>query len=130
MKKVKSIYEDEDIVSIFKSHGLICLIRYNWRLGILNGYVVLPKGHKFYGKNCEDIKVDIHGGLTFAEEYREGWVIGFDTAHIFDYIPLLGEKQYYKNIWTAKKVINETKKLAEQLKMKKASKEKIMKFIN
>lgn len=65
-----------------------------------NGYVVLPKGHKYHGKHYDDIDVDIHGGLTFSEEVNEEilehwgslltkedigcWIIGFDCAHYGD----------------------------------------------
>lgn len=64
-----------------------------------NGYVCLPKDHKYYGFDYDSIPVDVHGGLTFAcasEELKEDWpelpeecrkdhwVIGFDTAHYGD----------------------------------------------
>jgi hypothetical protein len=62
-------------------------------LGWGNGYVVLPKGHPMHGRGYDDIPVDVHGGLTFAqavedtgyeelgEEDAGGWIVGFDTAH-------------------------------------------------
>lgn len=66
--------------------------------GHLCGYVLLSEGHKFYGKNYDEIDVDCHGGLTFSEfsdDYEEfdefdidrSHLIGFDCAHSGDYCP-------------------------------------------
>ena len=64
-----------------------------------NGYLALPKGHKMYGMNYNDIHavydISVHGGLTFSEsgEYvswakengvEDCWIIGFDTQHSHD----------------------------------------------
>jgi len=55
------------------------------------GYVGLPKGHKYYGEDYDNVPVDVHGGLTYAGGYNNypvvdndrSW-IGFDCAHCFD----------------------------------------------
>jgi hypothetical protein len=83
-----------------------------------NGYVLIPKGHPLHGKHYDEIDVDVHGGLTFAEkasecngwteiaeEDKECWIVGFDTAHFNDSI----------YTWTKERVEKETKRLAEQL---------------
>jgi len=82
-----------------------------------NGYVVVPKGHKYHGVGYDNIPVDVHGGLTFAENASEidwpeiprgcksGWIVGFDTAHYND----------SQNKWTQSMVIKETENLAKQL---------------
>ena len=76
-----------------------------------NGYVIIPEGHPMHGKHYDDIKVDVHGGLTFCglvdmngmivtesfygdknvmhwdevtKEDARGWIVGFDTAHYRD----------------------------------------------
>lgn len=62
-----------------------------------NGYACLPKGHKYFGVDYDNIPVDIHGGLTFSsksekcewpelpEECRaDHWIVGFDCAHYGD----------------------------------------------
>lgn len=54
--------------------------------GFLCGYISIPLGHKYYHKEYEDIDIDCHGGLTFGEVSDQHW-IGFDCAHLFDYIP-------------------------------------------
>lgn len=56
--------------------------------GYHNGYVALSKGHPDYGKDYDDIDVEVHGGLTFSQEVEyqneKYWVVGFDTAHLGD----------------------------------------------
>lgn len=50
-----------------------------------NGYVILPKGHKYRDVECDDIPIDCHGGLTFSGHGRyRTWVIGFDCNHFGD----------------------------------------------
>ena len=70
-----------------------------------NGYVLIPKEHALHGKDYDELNkfIDIHGGLTFSksanvidskvwinkdkdleEEYKDAWMIGFDTAHFGD----------------------------------------------
>ena len=55
-------------------------------LGWGNGYVGLPKWHPWYEMGYDDIPVRVHGGLTYADWYKEEdlWVIGFDTGHYND----------------------------------------------
>ena len=63
-----------------------------------NGYVAIPKEHKFYGLDyCEIDGIDVNGDLTLScsasefkdvpeltEEFKDYWVLGFDTAHLYD----------------------------------------------
>jgi len=97
----------------------------DWLIGVNtgwgNGYVIIPKDHKLYGVNYDHINVDVHGGLTFAQDVGhlknndhwkdslegidEGWVVGFDTAHYQD-----------NSINCSKEfVLAETERLKEQL---------------
>jgi hypothetical protein len=56
------------------------------------GYVRIPKGHPWHGKDYNDLNCDVHGGLTFAEADMpcdepgddDAWWVGFDCAHGFD----------------------------------------------
>lgn len=74
---------------LYKSFkGLIFL---NPLSGCLNGYVVIPLGHRLYRKYYDDINLEVHGGLTFSgdnfiQENGE-YMIGFDTGHHKDLIP-------------------------------------------
>lgn len=48
------------------------------------GYVLIPPGHPWCYKGYDDIDADIHGGLTYAQNEADGYVIGFDCAHSGD----------------------------------------------
>ncbi|MBS0663593.1 MAG: hypothetical protein JSR48_10040 [Verrucomicrobia bacterium] len=53
------------------------------------GYVRVPEGHPWHGRDCEDINSTsdglAFGGITWSGEMPErlgdGWWVGFDTAH-------------------------------------------------
>ena len=45
-----------------------------------NGYITLPKSHKWVKKSYDEIDCRVHGGLT----YKEGCEIGFDCNHAGD----------------------------------------------
>jgi len=60
-------------------------------MGYRCGYVRLPEGHPWYGFDFQDIKVSVHGGLTFSCLVKDdlpilenGYWIGFDCMHAFD----------------------------------------------
>ncbi|MDR1937840.1 MAG: hypothetical protein LBQ73_05000 [Tannerellaceae bacterium] len=91
----------------FAYKGFECVIL---RCGVhLCGYIGIPKGHKYYGKdyNYIDANVDVHGGLTYAQEDNGIWVIGFDCAHYGDYtgFSILGSDGTYKNMEYVEKQI-------------------------
>lgn len=53
------------------------------------GYVRVPKGHPWHGKDWDEVDCEVHGGLTFAEAdvhcdkpgEDDAWWVGFDCAH-------------------------------------------------
>jgi hypothetical protein len=60
-------------------------------LGFRCGYIEVPPGHPWFGKNYDEIKADCHGGLTFSKSGTdcglnrpEGWWFGFDCGHCGD----------------------------------------------
>lgn len=77
------------------------------------GYVILPIEHPCYNMDYNTIHqhfdIDVHGGLTYAEEtIADGvsyWVVGFDTAHCGDDL----------TTWSKDAVEAETIRLKEQL---------------
>lgn len=95
--------EPDEVTFIFKFFK--CVIkRVSWS-GVLNGYVYIPKGNLYYGKECDDIPIMCHGGLTYSKPEGDNWVIGFDTHHFGDYAPSmkyhnpdLQDKKGYKDI--------------------------------
>jgi hypothetical protein len=44
------------------------------------GYVTVPEDHPCFGKDYNDIDIEVHGGLTFAHDGE----FGFDCAHFYD----------------------------------------------
>lgn len=123
-----------------ESTGYPCLIVRNHG-GALCGYVGVPEGHPLHGKDYDDVNVDVHGGLTFANSCAEDgdesldichktagqdrvWWLGFDCAHYLDVIPGWATRSVerswendpemsYKNFAY---VTNEVESLARQLK--------------
>ena len=90
-------------------------------------YIKIPEGHKYYKKSCDDIDLNVHGGLTFASDelYLDniininGWFIGWDYAHFGDY---LGYEMMYSHSfvsedkkWTTEEILEEVKKACEEL---------------
>jgi hypothetical protein len=88
--------------------GYPCLIHRSPTSGSLCGYVGVPESHPYFGKNYDDVDVQVHGGLTFADSCSESgdpsfgichlvepgendrvWWLGFDTAHYSDYSPAI-----------------------------------------
>jgi len=56
------------------------------------GYVRVPLGHPWHGKDYHDLIADVHGDITFAEAdvpcdapgLDTDWWLGFDCAHAGD----------------------------------------------
>ncbi len=120
--------------------GFPCLMRRNMEItGSWCGYVAVPPGHPAFEKGYDDVEVDVHGGLTYANhcqgpichvpapgEPDNVWWLGFDCAHGFDLSPrleaftqqIMGHKSFlgvHQHYWTAKEVRREVKSLADQL---------------
>lgn len=87
----------------FEAHGFPCLIIRVACHGGLCGYVAVPPGHPWHGKDYSDVPADVHGWLTYAEscggsvchvpkpgEPDNVWWLGFDHAHSGDLLPAHG----------------------------------------
>lgn len=121
-------YINSTVNSIYNgTNNVLPLISTGIGAGYANGYVAVPRGHPFFGKNYDDVPVQVHGGLTFGysgedimvidspeTEVLEGslsdldenwWVFGFDTCHCSDSL--------YN--WPREAVIDETLSLKKQL---------------
>lgn len=81
----------------FTLNGFTCVILRPDTRSHLCGYVGLPEGHRAFGKDYDEIEVDVHGGLTYSEfelDVYEGprlWWIGFDCTHSGDFSPYYAE---------------------------------------
>lgn len=111
-------------------HKYPCIALQHPELETWCGYVIIPQTHPMVGKHYDDkgfARIKVHGGLTFAggsvpltEERAQGWVVGFDCAHLGDYIPQVGELLGYGNNrneheWTEEETLSECQRLAVQL---------------
>lgn len=70
--------------------GVDCLVRRN-QFGALCDYVRIPQGHPASLGSAHEA-YGVHGGVTFAGTFDEnsgpeGYWLGFDCAHSFDYSP-------------------------------------------
>lgn len=121
--------------------GFPCLI-VRGPSGALCGYVGLPEGHQFYGKDYDAPDVEVHGGLTFANKCTESddeaahichvpgpgepdnvWWFGFDCAHSGDVSPSYDRqyREHYSSYKTFAYVKHEVTKLAAQLSQQATS---------
>jgi len=86
-----AINNPDDVLSKGEHVGFEWMTVHNG-IGYRCGYVRVPVGHPWHGKHYDDIPVDIHGGLTFAEPDKpcdkdrpdNAWWFGFDCAHLDD----------------------------------------------
>lgn len=87
-------------------HGLPCLLVRNLDIGNWCGYVGVPPGHPWHGRDYSGIRPnpDGHGGLTYASECAgmichtpepgesdDVWWLGFDCCHSSDSMPYSDE---------------------------------------
>ncbi len=112
----------------FNHSGFDCLLSRNPHIFTWCGYVAVPDGHPCFGKDYNNMDIDIHGGLTYAGlcggQKGAVWWFGFDCAHWGDIMPsmvsmscvarkdLEKRKSEYRDINYA---MAQTKALARQL---------------
>ena len=78
----------ESLLAKGKESGFEWEVTHNMR-AYRCGYVKVLPGHPWFGKRWDEVDVDCHGGVTFAEAdthcgkggVDDGWWIGFDCAH-------------------------------------------------
>ena len=94
-------WQDEPDRVDFVHAGFACLAnRRGDELGHWCGYVGVPKEHPAYGKQGEDVDVEVHGGVNYAHKCAgeichvpapgmpdDVWWLGFDCAHAGDLAP-------------------------------------------
>lgn len=118
--------EDQKLQNIRKQFihpesGYDCYIVLNGVGGHYCGYVRVPPEHACFGKDLNElVDITVHGGVTFAEAYQGGWLIGFDCGHWCDYIPgyRCGRPENYKELPYVEKELN---RLADQLLARKGA---------
>jgi len=97
--------EPDKLQWIDAATNLDCLAVRN-HMGCWCGYVGVPPEHPLHGKDYQDLDLDAHGGLTFADACHEDapiessichvpfpgrpdgvWWLGFDCGHWMDFMP-------------------------------------------
>jgi hypothetical protein len=102
--------EPDKIVWVDGATDLDCMMLRNHH-GAWCGYVGVPPGHRFHGRDYGDVEVEVHGGLTFSDGCAPGpteasaaichdgtpgvWWLGFDCGHWRDRIPGLEARLAY-----------------------------------
>ena len=121
----------------FEHKGYPCLI-IRTPMGHLCGYVAVKPEHPMYGKDYNDVNVEVHGGLTYGNhcnghichvpkkgEPDNVYWFGFDHAHAWDYSPYKSSLAKQNHIFDKmpdeeyrdiEYVTKGVKSLAEQLK--------------
>jgi hypothetical protein len=69
--------------------GLQCRIVRHLIFGHLCGYVRVPDKHELQASDYNEIRVDVHGGLTYGgcPDGYQGYWLGFDYHHFPDLAP-------------------------------------------
>jgi len=113
--------EDKETITEkeWEAHGLKCkvlFVRQTHRCG----YVGVPKSHIAFDKDYDDLPIDVHGGLTYADREKDGlcW-FGFDCAHYMDKVMWPKELNLHnhkrEHFWSLEEVTKETENMAKQL---------------
>lgn len=88
--------------SRFEYKGFPCVVLFQ-PMGFRTGYVGIPKGNKYYGKDYDSIPIECHCGLTYADsglfsqDDKDTWWIGFDCGHCCDGYDFEKAKEYFAN---------------------------------
>lgn len=130
------VYSTERKVEVLDTGFCFGLLYYILNLGTHpTAYIRIPKDHKFFGKEIEQIDINVHGGITYSEEglciengkEAEGWFIGRDYGHYGDY---LGFEERYPRVyrsggkkWTTKEIYKEVRAVCYQIQNSKEEKE-------
>lgn len=95
-------YLEPKLEKVFEYRGYRCVVLFQ-SMGFRTAYVALPKDSQFYGVNYDEIPVECHGGLTYADfdlysqgDIKDVWWIGFDCGHYFDKRDIETCKKYYE----------------------------------
>lgn len=76
--------------------GLPCMAKRN-RMGVLCGYVGVAEGHPFFGKGYDDVPLDAHGGLSYADACQapdEGMTPEEAEAKLICHVPEPGQPDH------------------------------------
>lgn len=117
-----------------RKEEVLCEGKYkNFQFYILNlgtyptAYVEIPRESFLFGKGYDQIDIEVHGGLTFADSSLIGnknnsWFIGWDYAHLGDYLgysedyPGLSKFSINDKKWTTEEIFEDVVSVIEQIR--------------
>lgn len=122
------VYQFERKIEVLDTGFCFGLLYYILNLGTHpTAYIKIPENHKFYGKDIDEINLNVHYGVTYSNEglYLEegqkidGWFVGWDYAHCDDY---MGYEERFPityrtggKKWTTKEIYKEVRKACYQI---------------
>lgn len=80
------------------------------------GYVGIPKESPIAYLDEDNLNIEVHGGVTFKAEIGDTVWFGWDCAHAGDELFYHGNVVVKGHHWTLDEVVEETNKMAKQLK--------------
>lgn len=112
-----------------RKEEILCEGKYkNFQFYILNlgthptAYVEIPRESFLFGKGYNQIDIEVHGGLTFADSSLIGnknnsWFIGWDYAHCTDYMGYDIDFEFNRSAkkWTTEEIFEDVVSVIEQL---------------
>lgn len=78
-------------------------------------YIKLDETHPLYKEHYNDIDIDVHGGLTYSGMEDDGYWIGWDYAHCYDYVWGISFVEFQRQ-WTTDEILEHCKDVVRQLK--------------
>lgn len=117
-------YQATRKVEILEKGYYMGLLYYILNLGTHpTAYIRVPKDNKLYGKEIEQIDINVHGGITYSEEglyikdgqVIEGWFIGWDYGHYGDYLGFEETYRTGRKKWTTEEIKREVCNACYQL---------------
>ena len=90
----KMIYQAKSKREVLDTGYCLGLLYFILNLGLHpTAYIKIPENSKYYGKDMEEIDLNVHGGVTYVNDYLyisenqkiNGWFIGWDYGHYGDY---------------------------------------------
>lgn len=119
----KQVYNSDDRREILKQGKYL---GYDYAIITLGrhpvAYVRVPKTHKMYEKDYDNLNISVNGGLTYSDTMvtgveKQGWWLGWDYAHCNDFTMWSLHDEFSSGKkWSIDEIFNEVKTAIKQLK--------------
>lgn len=121
-------YQEKSKLEVLDTGFCFGLLYYILNLGTHpTAYIKIPKACRYFGKEMEEIDINVHGGITYSKNYLyidknqkiDGWFIGWDYSHCWDYAGY--ETRFPEELrtggkkWTTEEIYKEVKEACYQI---------------